>query len=92
MEHFIKQYKNLPFFFLWDEALKTTSHVMNRYLTSVLQNITPNEALSGRKPNFKYFRVFGCEAYAHVPNGIRENKIDKKSIECIFMGYDDQMK
>ena len=59
------RYKNLPLF-LWAEVVNTASHVLNRSPTSVLQNIIPEEAWSGRKPNVKYFRVFGCEAYAHV--------------------------
>ena len=36
--------------------------------------------------------MFGCEAYAHVPNDIREKKFDKKSIKCIFVGCHDQRK
>ena len=57
-----------------------------------MKNITPKEAWSERKPNVKNFKVFGCEAYAHVPNEIREKKFDRKSIKCIFVGYDDQRK
>ena len=44
------QSKNLPLF-LWDEVVNTATHVLNRSPTSVLKNITPEEAWSGRKPN-----------------------------------------
>lgn len=31
-------------------------------------------------------RVFGCRAFAHVPDNER-SKLDGKSKECIFLGY-----
>lgn len=36
--------------------------------------------------NLYSLRVFGCRAMAHVPNEKR-NKLDERSIECIFLGY-----
>ena len=37
-------------------------------------------------PNYAHLRVFGCEAYAHVPKELRQ-KLDPKSQKCIFIGY-----
>ena len=33
-----------------------------------------------------YFRVFGCDAYVHVPKNQRE-KLDERSKGHIFVGY-----
>jgi len=56
-----------------------------------VQNITPYEAWCGRKPNISHLRVFGCIAYAHVPNEKRR-KLDDKSVKCIFIGYCEKTK
>ena len=32
--------------------------------------------------------MFGCVAYAHVPDELRK-KLDKKGQKCIFVGYSD---
>lgn len=36
--------------------------------------------------NIKHFKVFGCEAFAHVPIEIKERKFDKKSVKRILCG------
>lgn len=38
------------------------------------------------KPNLSHVKVFGCQAYAHVPN-LERQKLDVKSRERIFVGY-----
>jgi hypothetical protein len=30
--------------------------------------MTPEEAWSGRKPVVDHFKIFGCIAYAHIPD------------------------
>jgi len=57
---------NLPKEF-WPEAVNWSVHVLNRSPTFSVQNKTPEEAWSCRKPVVDYFRVFGCIAFAHVP-------------------------
>ena len=41
---------------------------------------------SGKAPSYKHLRVFGCEAYSHVPKEFR-NKLEPKNRKCIFLGY-----
>ena len=36
-------------------------------------------------------RVFGCVAYAHVPDQLRK-KLDSKGEKCVFVGYCDESK
>ena len=40
----------------------------------------------GHKPSLGHLRVFGCEAYAHVPKE-KQTKLDNKDVKCIFIRY-----
>ncbi|GKV32736.1 hypothetical protein SLEP1_g41320 [Rubroshorea leprosula] len=75
----------------WPEAVNWSVHILNRSPKSPLSNLTPEEALSGRRPAVDYFRIFGCIAYAHVPDQKR-SKLDDKGEKCIFLGVNDQSK
>jgi hypothetical protein len=56
-----------------------------------LDDKTPHEVWSGKKPSLQHLRVFGCDAYVHVPKENR-SKMDKKDEKCIFIGYKDGVK
>jgi len=75
----------------WAEAVSTTVYILNRCPTKSVCDKTPEEAWSGRKPSIRYLRVFGCTAYAHVPDQIRK-KLDDKGEKCIFIGYNTKSK
>ena len=58
-------------------------------------NLSPNttiglkvaqELWTGKTPHYAHLRVFGCEAYVHVPKTLRK-KLDYKCRKCIFLGY-----
>ena len=71
----------------WAEAISTAAYVRNRLPTTALkENETPYERWYGRKPDVSHLRVFGCMAYAHVPDSERR-KLDKKSEKMRFVGY-----
>jgi hypothetical protein len=82
--------KNVPKKF-WPEALKWATYVLNRSPTVSVKNVTPEEAWSGIKPYVHHFRVFGCLAYAHVPDNHRK-KLDSKSIKCVHLGLSEESK
>ncbi|MCH81754.1 retrovirus-related pol polyprotein from transposon tnt 1-94, partial [Trifolium medium] len=82
--------RNVPKGF-WPEAVKWATYVMNRSPTLSVKNITPEEAWSGSKPSVHHFRVFGCLAFAHVPDSQR-TKLDDKSIKCVHLGVSDESK
>ena len=70
----------------WAEAISAASYVRNRLPTSALkEGETPYERWHGRKPDVSHFRVFGCMAYAHVPDCERR-KLDAKSRKMRFVG------
>ncbi|MCO5600051.1 hypothetical protein L7F22_054159 [Adiantum nelumboides] len=71
---------------LWMEVVACAAHVLNRCPTRALKTITPYESWYDRKPSVSYLRVFGCLAYAHIPQQLR-GKLDDKAVKCIFVGY-----
>ena len=54
--------------------------------TAIKNDQTPYERWYGRKPNVSHLRMFGCVAYAHVPDSERQ-KLDKKVVKLRFVGY-----
>ena len=68
---------------LWGYALETVACVLN-VLPSKSVASTPYEIWKGKKPDFSYFRVWGCLVH------VKKHDIDKleSRIElCKFMGY-----
>ena len=66
--------------------MHTAVYLLNRCPTKALDNITPFEAYSGRKPSIAYMRIFGALCYVHVSKGLR-HKFESKSVKGIFVGY-----
>ena len=51
------------------EAVATATYIQNRTpTTAVKNNTTPHEQWYERKPNIGHLKVFGCIAYAHIPD------------------------
>eukprot|EP00253_Pinus_taeda_P030375 PITA_30375 len=59
--------------------------------SSVLEDKTPQELWTSKKPSLSHLRIFGCNAYVHVPKKKR-TKLDSKYGKCIFIGYKDSLK
>lgn len=77
--------KNMPKMW-WGEAVNTAAYIINRSPTKKMENITPEEAWTGVKPNVSHFRVFGSVCYRHVPDQLR-TKLDDKGEVMIMVGY-----
>lgn len=75
----------------WPEVVNWSTHVLNRSPTFAIQNMTPEEGWSRRKSYVDHFRIFGCIAYAHVPDQKRK-KLDDKAEKCVFLGVSDLSK
>jgi hypothetical protein len=56
-----------------------------------LDDKTPHEVWTGKKPSLQPLKVFGCDAYVHVPKENR-SKLDKKAEKCIVIGYKNGVK
>jgi hypothetical protein len=69
----------------WAEAVCNAAYVRNRVITTATA-VTPYERWYGKKPDVSNLRVFGCTAYAHVPDASRQ-KLDQKAVKMRFVGY-----
>jgi hypothetical protein len=75
----------------WREPVSTTIYILNKGQLRINSNNTPYELWFGRAPSVKYFKVFGSKCYI---KRLDENlkKIDARSDEGIFLGYDSTKK
>ena len=51
----------------------------------------PQQAWSRKCSNISQLRIFGCVAYAHVPEEMKR-KLDDRSQKCIFVWYSEESK
>jgi hypothetical protein len=70
----------------WVEAVGIAYYLVNRSPSSMLDDKTPHEVWIGKKPYLTHLRVFGCDAYVHIPKE-NKSKLDKKAEKFIFIGY-----
>ncbi|GJR30825.1 retrovirus-related pol polyprotein from transposon TNT 1-94 [Tanacetum coccineum] len=72
--------------FLWAEAIATACFTQNRSIVHTRYNKTPYELIRGRKPNIRYFHVFGSLCY---PTNDCDDlgKMKPKADIGIFIGY-----
>ncbi|KAA0052398.1 copia-type polyprotein [Cucumis melo var. makuwa] len=62
----------------WAQVVECAMYLSNRSPTRSFWNKTSQQAWTGRKPSIAHLRVFGCMAYAHIPDQKR-SKLDDKS-------------
>ena len=67
------------------QFVNSAAYIRNRVITTAT-GVTPYERWYGKKPDVSNFRVFGCTAYAHVPDSSRQ-KLDQKAVKMRFVGY-----
>nr|GFB98466.1 retrovirus-related Pol polyprotein from transposon TNT 1-94 [Tanacetum cinerariifolium] len=78
-------FANLPSF-LWAEAIATACFTQNRSIVQKRFDKTPYELINKRKPDIKFFRVFGCRCY--LLNDYDDvGKIKAKGDIGVFVGY-----
>nr|GEV70438.1 retrovirus-related Pol polyprotein from transposon TNT 1-94 [Tanacetum cinerariifolium] len=78
-------FANLPSF-LWAEAITTACFTQNLLIIHKRFDKTPYELINKRKPNIKFFRVFGCRCY--LLNDYEDfGKLKAKGDIGAFVGY-----
>jgi hypothetical protein len=73
---------------LWAEACSTAAYIKYRAPHSGLKDCTPEQLWTGKKPDVRNFKVFGCKCMVHIPD-TRRRKWDPKSELYTFLGYGD---
>ena len=61
-------------------------YVINRSPLVPLEGDIPQRVWAGKDVSYRHLRVFGCLAYEHIAKDKR-GKINPKSRQCIFLGY-----
>nr|GEZ09486.1 reverse transcriptase domain-containing protein [Tanacetum cinerariifolium] len=78
-------FANLPSF-LWAKAIATACFTQNRLIIHKRFDKTPYELINKRKPNIKFFRVFGCKCYL-LNNYEDVRKLKTKGDIGVFVRY-----
>ncbi|GJZ21613.1 putative RNA-directed DNA polymerase [Tanacetum coccineum] len=76
--------------FLWTEALKTTTHILNRVPSKFVPKM-PFELWTGRAPSLRHFKIWGCPAEAKNFNP-QTKKLDSRTISCYLMDTQNDLK
>lgn len=76
---------------IWAEACNTAVYLHNRTTSSVLDGKTPYALWTGVKPDISNLRIFGSPVMVHI-NKEKRSKWDKKSVECILLGFPGNIK
>ncbi|KAL6314826.1 hypothetical protein AAG906_029041 [Vitis piasezkii] len=70
----------------WAEAVNMACYLINRSPRATLDGKVEEDVWTGSLVDYSGLRVFGCLAYVHILNEER-SKLDAKSRQCIFLGY-----
>ena len=81
---FLAQAK-MPLSFWW-ESFHTTSFLINRLPTHVLNNISPFTKVHGRQPDYQFLKLFGCACYPFL-RPYSKHKFNFHTQKCIMIGY-----
>lgn len=71
--------------YLWGEAIRHSTYLINRVATRALNDQTPYEMLRSKRPNISHLRVFGCVGYAKI-EGTQLKKLDDRSLMLVHLG------
>ncbi|GKB63810.1 retrotransposon protein, putative, ty1-copia subclass [Tanacetum coccineum] len=70
----------------WDYAHETAARILNMVPTKKVEK-TPYEVWHGQAPKLSYLKVWGCEALVKRDTLTKPDKLEPRSIKCIFIGY-----
>jgi hypothetical protein len=75
----------------WDDAFSTVCYLINRMPTLLLKNRSPFELLFNCKADYTFLRTFGCACWQNL-HPYNSNKLQPRSIQCLFLGYSSNYK
>lgn len=75
----------------WGLAIRTGTYLHNRTPNANTDGKTPHEKFYNVVPQVDHLRIFGSQAFVHIPEE-RRKKLDDRAIRCKFIGYLEGMK
>ncbi|GKE70063.1 retrotransposon protein, putative, ty1-copia subclass, partial [Tanacetum coccineum] len=69
-----------------DYALESAVRILNMVPTKKVDK-TPYEVWHGKTPKLSYLKVWGCESLVKRNTLTKPDKLEPRSIKCIFVGY-----
>jgi len=73
----------MPF---WQYAFQTTTFLINRMPSQVLNHASPYFTLFHKEPDYRFLKVFGCLCYPFI-RPYNNHKLQYRSVQCTFLGY-----
>ncbi|XP_070010765.1 uncharacterized protein [Nicotiana sylvestris] len=70
----------------WGDCVLTSTYLINRFPSTVLQNLSPYHKLHGHPPTYAHLRTFGCLCFATIPK-VKRDKLQPKPSPSLFVGY-----
>ena len=90
MTRSILKHMNMPNY-LWGEAVRYSTYIINRVGIRSLVDKTPYEAFKHKKPNVEHLRIFGCISYAKIDSP-HLKKLDDRSKQLVYLGTEPDSK
>ena len=81
---------NLPLMY-WCFIVIYVVYIINQSPTCTLESKTPMEAYTRNRPLVAHLHIFRCKAYIYIPQE-KHQKLDKKTLECVYLGYSEHKK
>ena len=75
----------------WAEVVNMACFIIYRSPSVALDGKVAEEVWTEKEVNYSILRIFGCPTYVHIPSKER-SKLDAKSKQCIFLGYEKGVK
>lgn len=66
MEQYMMHGRNMDQIFL-ENVVACSCYIVNQYYNMVVKGGTPRETWDGQRPIIAHFKIFGCDAWAHIP-------------------------
>jgi uncharacterized membrane protein YvbJ len=76
---------------LWAEATSIAVYIQNRCPHKALEEKTPEEVFTSKKPSVDHLKIFGSPVYIHVPKEKR-TKLEPSGKKGTFVGYSETSK
>jgi hypothetical protein len=73
------------------DAVSMACYLIKRSPRVALERKVAEEVWIGNEVDYFGLRVFGCPTYVHIPSE-EQSKLDPKSRQCVFVGYEKRVK